>query len=379
MESFDPFGIWLSNINLLNSMNDEAIQSNILKIVAALGGVVNMIKICLANQDNMNLTQQRQLFNCLSDVKETSKKIQIDASPSNLVSINDISISSIFTFLNKKDHFNLQKTSIKLSIVGRKRESFVIDPVTRNYVNFGHHLELVHKLPNCMQLISSNNITQQQKAINTINMLSHGRNRAKKISIIEKSGFIGHLAIICKSKPILLFSVLNVMHELDDNSSFLKNHWESIWESIRQYLTNDTEPFADVSIFDDFYIFIESIMDDYSLGKYKCIAIAKLNEINVLRFLVDNILKCHPYKIHTFLYFINDFITHSSFQTMHSLESLRKLNNSVLFQSVAIVAQDEMRLITENKQKLPQTYNVYFAWMVGRSYFVSQNQSKTVI
>eukprot|EP01084_Bolivina_argentea_P077467 140505_1 len=134
--SCDQFALWLDNRDMIDELYDDTLIYNKQKIMQLFGGLREIIKLILQSSSMLNLLKHYRLFKMLTLFKTEQQKhhkitnwfhsnnehksIQNNIS---LCNLQTLCISSIYTFLNTNDHFSLQKTCKRLTIIGRKRES----------------------------------------------------------------------------------------------------------------------------------------------------------------------------------------------------------------------------------------------------------------
>ena len=157
--SFDQFGLWLNSKGILKELDESDLVSHTDAIIESMGGIKAMVEACLIAPDNINLLQHQHIFQTLSDVQKDSNIVR--HIESQLLSMDDTSMSKIFTFLPAIDHQNLQQTCRQLAITGRHRESYIIDIDTKDYIHFGDHLYFIHKLKYFLSEIHSNQPDKQ--------------------------------------------------------------------------------------------------------------------------------------------------------------------------------------------------------------------------
>ena len=164
MTNYDQFALWLSNRKLIDNL-EAILNEHQDAIIEAFGGFKEMVKLCLSAPNNINLFQHQDLFQLFSDIAINDSV----ACPTNtpLLSMNDNSISSVFKFLPAIDHQHLQQTCRELAIIGRHKESYILDNGQngQKYKYFGKHLTHVHRFSNFIQDILSNDVDKQAAAL----------------------------------------------------------------------------------------------------------------------------------------------------------------------------------------------------------------------
>eukprot|EP01084_Bolivina_argentea_P041182 75996_1 len=169
--SYDQFGLWLNNRNLLNKLNDSTLISKQNEIISFFGGFREIINLCMKNAFTIDLRKHQQLFILINKFKEEQNKQLLQTSlqnkiikrnKSSLLHASDIGISIIFTFLNEYDHISLQNTCATLTIIGRRKESCSPLPLHSKLIK---RFEFQHKLSYIMNRIKSNHYNDWEKAI----------------------------------------------------------------------------------------------------------------------------------------------------------------------------------------------------------------------
>ena len=92
-------------------------------------------------------------------------------------------------------YINLQKTNRILSIIGRRKESFLLNK-HNEYMYFGYNFKIIHKLKYFIDQLKSNNIQKQFKIIK--NMKNYYV-EYKNIEVIMRAGLIPIFIKICKN------------------------------------------------------------------------------------------------------------------------------------------------------------------------------------
>eukprot|EP01084_Bolivina_argentea_P026421 49141_1 len=210
MASCDQFGLWLSNRGILNALNSNDLLTHQKTIFEIFGGIKSIIETCLLQSDNITLSQHQQLFHLLSDIHKDKNKSKLntnnDTQPMQSLAINDISMCNIFTFLFADDHQSLQQTCRQFAVIGRYKESYIIDPSSKLYSYFGQHLALIHKLEYITRELYSKD---PEKQINVLQVMQEyiDDNVEKNQMIIVKTGIIYKLIewFISKSTNTKLF------------------------------------------------------------------------------------------------------------------------------------------------------------------------------
>eukprot|EP01084_Bolivina_argentea_P137566 242287_1 len=237
--SSDQFALWLENRQLFKQLTNDTLESKQNEIISFFGGFRSMINLCLSHQFSIDLPTHQQLFILLNDFanQQNSENTNICAksitttNKSNLLTLlSDISISSIFTFLNQNDHISFQKVCKTLTVIGRRKESFNITNVQHNKFICMHQFQ--HKLPYVINWIASDNPHDWNKAINAtknilpinknyINVLCHSGIIPSFLTLVRKC-MINHMDIAANILSLLFHNLLNAqtMNTLIKNDIF---------------------------------------------------------------------------------------------------------------------------------------------------------------
>eukprot|EP01084_Bolivina_argentea_P137567 242289_1 len=168
--SSDQFALWLENRQLFKQLTNDTLESKQNEIISFFGGFRSMINLCLSHQFSIDLPTHQQLFILLNDFanQQNSENTNICAksitttNKSNLLTLlSDISISSIFTFLNQNDHISFQKVCKTLTVIGRRKQS-----LNDQHETFIRMHQFQHKLPYVIHCINSDSVNDWKKAIN---------------------------------------------------------------------------------------------------------------------------------------------------------------------------------------------------------------------
>eukprot|EP01084_Bolivina_argentea_P167483 290668_1 len=303
--STDQFGLWLNNSRLFNQLNDDTLKSKQCEIISFFGGFREVINLCMKHQFNINLLKHQKLFQLLISFKTeqenklyeqnqlnteliTEETIEIKESESKpliLLDLHDICISNIFTYLQQSEHFSLQKSCKSLTIIGRKKESFRINPIDHSYIDFGNYLQIEHKLSYIITHFQSNNIKHWDKAYNVFKTLSWTNKDSSKIKLIN-SGIIQTLFSLCNitnannKNTNICQRILEHLFEIDSipsRNAFIKH---GIFKIIKTFIRDieDNEDLIDICF---------DILNDF-IRENSSRAIL-LNGINFFPILVENL------------------------------------------------------------------------------------------
>ena len=190
---------------LIEGMDDALLRIHTQQLIHFFGGMQQMLVLCLKDRSNLNLIQNQELFKLLHSFKQSEREESPDiiimsqenespsscpAAPVPFLGLHDICISHIFRFLDQRSHFRLQAVSRLLTIIGRKRDSFLTDPANHTqYLHFGNHLSLVHNLSYILEQTASDDIqhvNHWRKGIDRLNVV--GLNRMEDVSVVIGAG-----------------------------------------------------------------------------------------------------------------------------------------------------------------------------------------------
>eukprot|EP01084_Bolivina_argentea_P137564 242285_1 len=375
--SSDQFALWLENRQLFKQLTNDTLESKQNEIISFFGGFRSMINLCLSHQFSIDLPTHQQLFILLNDFanQQNSENTNICAksitttNKSNLLTLlSDISISSIFTFLNQNDHISFQKVCKTLTVIGRRKES-INDK--NNFIS--HALEFPHKLSFITNCIQSENPTHWRKSIIVTKQVIPV-NDMKNVDIIRYSGIIQSFLTLCKKSMTtnpkisidILDLLLNNLLNTDTMNIFIKYNFFSL---LKDTISNYNGQLIEQSL-----LILLYLQDIYKLNSIQIV----LNNMDFVSVLVNNIRKFnHRNYEDIILLVIGNLICHSSFDCDKNVNIISKLVNIELFECIKIYVQIAKEWETdqqENKneiwthnneivnlyQKINQKYEVEF-------------------
>eukprot|EP01084_Bolivina_argentea_P167484 290670_1 len=339
--STDQFGLWLNNRKLFNQLNGDTLKAKQCEIISFFGGFRELINLCMKYQFNIHLPKHQKLFKLLVSFKhqqeqklyeqnKANKTIEIienNSKPFVLLDLHDICISNIFTYLQQSEHFSLQKSCKSLTIIGRKKESFRINPIDHCYIDFGNYLEIEHKSAYIITNFESDNFNHWNKALDMLKTVDVG-NKSQRIKFIH-SGIIPILLNLCTETNSNLCTETNAMfhyiyHAYIMNSNVFGNTFikHGILQIIKRFIINITDVTAMC-----LYILNKLISENHSRA-------ILLNEMNFFPLLINYLTVCDYDQIEELLKTIFYILSATNFdwKNNNNIFVLKDMINNILFE-----------------------------------------------
>eukprot|EP01084_Bolivina_argentea_P175129 303325_1 len=234
--------------------------------------------------------------------------------------------------------------------MGRKKSSYLLNE-NSEYRHFGHHLQLIHKLPHLIEQISSYDSDKQSNAISLIRKI-HNTGQCKNVSgILFNCDVIADIYKIFKTtnESKLAIDAISLLHEFGCASDYAANTQE-IMVLIRNHINieNVTECFA---LIRDIYIQGNSHRRCHLHHQLTEEKLSLLNEINVVNVLVHNMTgqTTNVGELITFIKMsIVDFPDLFKVTDSKNIETMQTLMDSILFQGLIYCTDQDQR------EKLPR-------------------------
>ena len=203
--SSDHLSAYLMNRDLIARLDDTTLLSKQEEIISFFGGFRETLRLCMKQMNTLDLIQQRRLSSLLNTFKkEQDKNNESDTTndaPLSLLNLHDIAISMVFTYLKTAEHASLQRACRSLTVIGRKRESYliVIDADKPINIHIGDRLCVEHKLAslNILDKLQSDNEEKVEHAVRAVLRLNNELD--SNLDQLIHSGIISLFLQVCLS------------------------------------------------------------------------------------------------------------------------------------------------------------------------------------
>ena len=164
------------------------------------------------------------------------------ATPISFIGIHDICIS--------RSHFRYQIVSREFTIIGRKRDSFLVHPTNyTQYLHFGQHLSLIHNLSNTLKQTTPDDVRHIKHGKRGIQRLSAvGMHRMEGIAVITSVGIPSTFNIV-QNHIASSFRILNITN---NPLSYQQGRHEFLSHKLLRFSINDNfEIHSNLSMIDN--------------------------------------------------------------------------------------------------------------------------------